>query len=143
MSSLRTHGFGTQKSEEHIHRQLDCFTADLEARRGNPYVIQELENLFMKGTTSVLMKMVVGLSYDYDDPELLDLIGQIKNFQKLFFEDSLVLLAMVDILPWWMVRIVCRSTVRRGVACTSGIRNIIQGHIDVSSGQISHFAYAI
>ena len=143
MSSLRTHGFGTQKSEEQIHRQLDCFTADMEARKGKPYANEELVYLFMKGTTSVLMKMFAGLSYDYDDPELLDLIGQIKDFQKLFFDDALVILALVDILPWWMVRIVCRSTVRRGVACTSGIRNIIQGHIDVSSGQISHFALAI
>ena len=141
MSSLRTHGFGTQKSEEQIHRQLECFTADLEARKGKPNANEELEDLFMKGTTSVLMKMVAGVNYDYDDPELLDLIDRIKSYQKMFFEDAAVIFVLVDVLPWWLIRIVRWSTFKRSITCASGIRKIIQGHIDVSSRKIIHFTY--
>ena len=136
LSSLKTHGFGTPKSEEQIHRQLECFTADLEARNGKPYSDQELVDLFMKGATSVLMKMVAGLHFEYDDPELLDLIDKIKRYQKMWFDEAGIIFVLIDVLPWWLVRIVKRATLKKNAAVASEIRDIIQAHIDVSLRQM-------
>lgn len=128
MSSLRTHGFGTKKSEESIHLQLENMSNFLKTDKvlGN----EDLEELFLKAASAVLMKMVANQSYEYEDPELLDFIRRINDYQKIFFEEISVVIMMMDLFPMWLVRFRYRDAYKRSTAAAAGIRNILQQHID-------------
>ena len=131
MSSLRTHGFGTQKSEENIMVQLDKLCDVLENKSDTPLSDSFLKETFMQATTSVLLKIIADQSYELDDPDLLDLIEMIKKYQALFFEASFVIVVMGEMLPLWMNKLLFPKVFKRARNAASGIRNVLMKHLKV------------
>ena len=131
MSSLRTHGFGTQKSEENIMVQLDKLCDVLENKADTPLSDSFLKETFMKATSSVLLKIVADQSYELDDPELLDLIERIQKYQTLFFEETFIIFVMTEMLPLWLNKLLFPKVFKRARNAASGIRNVLMKHLKV------------
>ena len=112
--------------------QLDKVCEEISRKQGSTYTNEEAEHLFTKAAVSVFMKMIANVQYEFDDEELNTLIQKIQGYQKVFFEEFFTVIIWFDVFPFWLVTLMAHDTIKRCKTSASGIREILQKHLEVS-----------
>ena len=131
MSSLKTHGFGTIKSEENLQVQRSKIIRHLELQPGNIIEGEELKNLLCKAAACVIMKIVANQDYEFDDPELQDLIQRVVNFMQAILGNIMVSMVFAFMLPGFLRPLIKWKALRENFATAKSLREFYQVHYEV------------
>ena len=115
VSSLKTHGFGTTKSEENMRLQLTRLIDHLESQPDNTISKDDLRKLFMKAGACVIMKILVGREYDFEDEDLEKLLKHVQDFMNCFMWIFIMDLVpeFIEMLIRWPAAVATRASNRR------------------------------
>ena len=122
--TLRTYGFGSAKGEAKILDQIDNMAAVFEKGRSTPI---NPEELCRKAAACVIFGIIVGKSFTYDDPELLNLLTVLNEYVDVTNSDTMFAL---DYLPLWLSSIVIGGYKKHVIKATDDYRNLVKSFIE-------------
>jgi hypothetical protein len=103
MGSLKTHGFGTMKSEADLKLQVQRIISRIESLPDGNIESSELKYLMEKAGACVIMKIVANMEYDFEDEEIKDLVASAKEFMRVILTNSLDLFFYANVYPWFVM----------------------------------------
>ena len=125
LSCLRSAGFGSSHAvEDKVLEQVQIMTGHLDKLVGSGQPVDLGEELFPKATFGVFFQVIMNLKYDYDDPELSELM-RITNESLICFMDAFAL----ETLPEALIYTVYASKVKDILAKMKKIRDFIGNEI--------------
>ena len=123
LTTLRTYGFGTAVGEAKILDQIDNM-ATVIAKGGSTPI--NPEELCRKAAACVIFGIVVGKSFTYDDPELLNLLKVLNKFVDLSIDGKIFAL---EFLPIWLSSILMGGFKKKVIDATEEYHHIVKSFI--------------
>jgi len=129
MQSLRTFGFGTPKSEEKITNQLKDLEEAVNAKSNEPWTKAELDHFLSKVTSNIIMEILFGCRYDFNDPQLEDLLKAVLEVQSVFVDEGAAIALFLTVFPKWFVRLVFHRTLQRASKSYQTLYDVVAKHL--------------
>ena len=140
MQTLRNFGFGTPKAEEKIKTQLANLKDVIDASEGKPWSKEQMDECLSKATANVIMDILFGTTYDFDDADILDLIEVILEVQAVLVEGAAFVILFMSVFPTWFAKLVFRRTIKKAQATQEKLRALASKHLEEHRSRLADAA---